>query len=108
MSRRRNHYKPNDGVPLTESNWARQAELEFITPVLCGRRDWSAATDKLEHVDCKACLRIIDEAQRRFEAAREERRLENERLEARKAEMNVAFQKSALIARVFRPRAGQA
>jgi len=103
---RRNHYKPNDGEPLTEENWVTKAELEFVTPVLCGRRNWSAATDKLEHVDCKACLRIIDEAQKRFAAACEQRRLENEQLEARKAELDMAFQQSALVARVFRPRPG--
>jgi len=103
---RRNHYKPNDGEPLTEENWSQKAELEFITPVLCGRRNWSAATDKLEHVDCKACLRIIDEAQKRFEAAREQRRLEHEQVEARKAELDMAFQRSAMVARVFRPRPG--
>jgi len=103
---RRNHYKPNDGELLTESNWAHKAELEFITPVLCGRRNWSAATDKLEHVDCKACLRIIDEAQKRFEAARQLRQREAEALEARKAELDVAFQQSWWVARVFRPRPG--
>ena len=104
---RRNHYKPNDGEPLTEENWSQKAELEFIiTPVLCGRRNWSAATDKLEHVDCKACLRIIDEAQKRFEAAREQRRLEHEQVEARKAELDMALLRSAMVARVFRPRPG--
>ena len=101
MTLRRNHYKPRGEQKVTEENWIDLLQASFAAPALCGRRGWGAATDKLEDVDCKSCLRLINEARRELEHRRARWR------EAEQANLEL-FQKAAYVTRIFRPRRGQA
>jgi hypothetical protein len=30
--------------------------VSFLEPALCGQFNWKAASDRIEHVDCRDCL----------------------------------------------------
>lgn len=105
MTMRRNHYKPPAPPHLA---WTTGTEASFDLPVLCGRRFWGAATDKLEQVDCKACLKIIDAARKKMETEEAQRLEEQRRSEQQAEQLAVAFNASARLSRIFRPRIGQA